>query len=253
MARIFITGSNDGLGLGAARTLLDQGHEVVFHARNEQRAAAVQHLSPFDTVIGDLSSADETRSVADQVNKLGRMDAVIHNAGVYLEQQRGTTAEGHARTVAINVLAPYLLTALIERPDKLVYISSGLHREGSGPLDDVDWTSRRWNAERAYSESKLYVSALACAVARYWSDVPSNSVNPGWVPTKMSGPHASDDLVEGYLTQAWLAASNDPAAAISGGYWFHKQQQAPAPEVSDHDFQDQLLQVLADFTGTTLI
>jgi NAD(P)-dependent dehydrogenase (short-subunit alcohol dehydrogenase family) len=255
MARVFITGSTDGLGLAAARTLLDEGHEVVLHARSRTRAAALSDLAPraAGMAIGDLSSAAETRAVADQVNALGRMDAVIHNAGVYLEPARGTTPEGHARTLAINVLAPYMLTARIDRPDRLIYLSSGLHREGGGSLDDIDWTERRWNAGKAYAESKLYLVAIALAVARRWPDVWSNAVDPGWVPTKMGGPGATDDLEEGHLTQTWLAVSEDPAAKISGGYWHHRKRKTPAVEALDSAFQERLIEKLQELTGVRVL
>jgi len=181
MARIFITGSTDGLGRAAARTLMEEGHMVVLHARSRERAAGVADLAPraAGTVIGDLASAVQTRAIADQVNAIGRMDAVIHNAGIYLAPDRHATPEGHARTLAVNTLAPYMLTALIEHPARLIYLSSGLHHGGSGALRDIDWLERRWDANRAYSESKLYVAALAFAVARHWPDVLSNAVNPG--------------------------------------------------------------------------
>jgi len=254
MARILVTGSTDGLGRGAARALMKDGHEVVLHARNQERASALSELRPraAGIVIGDLSSALETRALAEQVNGLGRMDAVIHNAGVYLEGGRGTTPEGHARTLAVNVLAPYLLTALIERPDRLIYLSSGMHSGGGASLRDIDWIERRWNASRAYSESKLYDVALAFAVARHWPGVKSNAVNPGWVPTKMGGAGAPDDLEKGHLTQTWLAVSNDPSAAVSGGYWYHRKQETPAPEALDPRFQDQLMDRLAELTGAPL-
>lgn len=254
MGRIFITGSTDGLGLAAARTLMSESHNVVLHARSRERASALADLTPRPAgiVIGDLSSAVETRAIADQVNTIGRMDAVIHNAGVYLEPSRGTRPEVHARTLAVNTLAPYILTALIERPDRLVYLSSGMHRSGGGSLKDIDWNTRHWNATQAYCESKLYVAALALAVARRWPEVLSNAVDPGWVPTKMGGAGAPDDLEMGHLTQTWLAASDDPAAAVSGGYWHHRQQQKPAAEVLDPDFQDQLTAKLAELTGVSL-
>jgi NAD(P)-dependent dehydrogenase (short-subunit alcohol dehydrogenase family) len=187
------------------------------------------------------------------VNRIGRMDAVIHNAGVYLEPSRATTADGHAKTLAVNTLAPYLLTALIDRPDRLIYLSSGLHHAGAGSLRDIDWTGRHWNAAQAYAESKLYVAALALTLARAWPDVLSNAVDPGWVPTKMGGPAATDDLEMGYLTQAWLAASSDTAAAVSGGYWYHQQRQPPAPQARDPAFQDQLMERLAALTGVPLL
>ena len=170
MALVFITGSTDGLGRAAAQSLLDQGHRVVLHARSADRAAALGGLASRSegVVIGDLQSRDETRSIADQVNAIGRMDSVIHNAGVYTERTRGATPEGHAGVLAVNTLAPYLLTALMDRPGRLVYLSSGLHRGGEGPLADLDWTTRPWDPARAYAESKLYVVALALALARRW-------------------------------------------------------------------------------------
>lgn len=254
MARVFITGSSDGLGLAAARTLLDEGHEVVLHARSRERAAVLSDLAPRarGVAIGDLGSAAETRALADQVNALGRMDAVIHNAGIYLEPARGMTPEGHARTLAVNVLAPYMLTAWIDRPDRLIYLSSGMHREGGGSLDDIDWTKRKWNASKAYSESKLYLTALALAVARRWPDVLSNAVDPGWVPTKMGGPGATDDLEKGHLTQTWLAVSEDPAAKVSGGYWHHQKRKAPAAEALDPGFQEKLIARLEELTEVTV-
>jgi NAD(P)-dependent dehydrogenase (short-subunit alcohol dehydrogenase family) len=160
MARIFITGSTDGLGRAAAESLIADGHEVVLHARSPDRALAVSELASRSAgvVVGDLRSGVETRSIADQVNAIGRMNAVIHNAGIYRERVRGSTPEGHATLLAVNTLAPYLLTALIERPDRLVYLSSSEHRSASGPLQDMDWTRRHWDSARAYGESKLFWS-----------------------------------------------------------------------------------------------
>jgi NAD(P)-dependent dehydrogenase (short-subunit alcohol dehydrogenase family) len=203
-------------------------------------------------VVGDLSSAVETRNVADQVNAIGPMDAVIHNAGISSTTGRSATQEGHATIFAVNTLAPYILTALIERPRRLVYLSSSMHRGGAGSLRDIDWIERRWNSSQAYSDSKLYVTALAYAVARRWPDVLSNAVDPGWVPTKMGGPGAPDDFEMGYLTQTWLAVSDDPTAIVSGRYWHHRRPQVPAREASEIRFQDDLSSKLAELTGVTL-
>jgi NAD(P)-dependent dehydrogenase (short-subunit alcohol dehydrogenase family) len=254
MAFIFITGSTDGLGLAASRTLMNEGHDVVLHARAEARTAAFGDLVSRSAavVVGDLSSAAATRSVADQVNAIGRMDAVIHNAGTYRTNGRQLTPEGHATTLAVNTLAPYMLTALIERPRRLVYLSSGMHRRGAASLRDIDWIERHWDVSQAYSDSKLFVTALAFAVARRWPDVLSNAVDPGWVPTKMGGPGASDDLEMGHLTQTWLAASDDPAATVTGRYWHHRQPQTPAKDVSDPGFQDRLAAALEELTGVSL-
>ncbi|GIE77352.1 short-chain dehydrogenase [Actinoplanes philippinensis] len=236
MTRIFITGSADGLGRAAAETLLDGGHDVIVHARSENRLAAVKDLADrgASTVAGDLADPEETRDVAEQVGRLGPVDVVIHNAGVYTG----------AQIMPVNAVAPYLLTALIDGPRRLVYLSSGMHRGGRADVSLL----RSGN----YSDSKLFVTVLAVAVARIRPGVVSNAVDPGWVPTRMGGPGAPDDLRLGHLTQEWLATSDDPEALTTGGYWHHRQRQSPHPATHDRRFQDDLLAALADLTGAGL-
>jgi NAD(P)-dependent dehydrogenase (short-subunit alcohol dehydrogenase family) len=252
MARIFVTGSADGLGKLASQALVESGHRVVLHARNQDRAAQALDAVPGaeTAVIGDLSSIEATRGIADQVNKLGRFDAVIHNAGVgYQERSRGDTVDRLPPVFAINTLAPYILTALIARPKRLVYLSSGMHRGGDTSLEDLSWTKRRWNGSSAYSDTKLHDVILAFAVARKWPDVLSNSVDPGWVPTKMGGPGAPDDLDAGYRTQVWLATSNDPAAQVSGKHFHHLKPRAAVEAAADPKVQEHLLAQCARISG----
>jgi NAD(P)-dependent dehydrogenase (short-subunit alcohol dehydrogenase family) len=242
MARIFITGSADGLGRAAAETLLEDGEEVIVHARSTNRLTAVNDLidTGASAVVGDLADLGQTRAVADQVNRLGPVAAVIHNAGIYSGRH----------IMPVNIVAPYLLTALIDRPHRLVYLSSGSHYGGRADVTGVDWSGQRKTG--SYSDSKLFVTTLAVAVARIWPDVYSNAVDPGWVPTKMGGPGAPDDLRLGHLTQEWLATSDEPEALTSGGYWFHQRLRTPQPAVRDLRFQDDLLDALARFTGVPL-
>jgi NAD(P)-dependent dehydrogenase (short-subunit alcohol dehydrogenase family) len=234
VARVFVTGATQGLGRIAAEQLLAGGHRVVAHARDERRRAGLADLVTrgADVVVGDLAEDGQTRALAEQVNRLGRMDAVIHNAAV---------STGPA-VFEVNVVAPYLLTALIERPPRLVYLSSGMHRGGRAEL----------GGRVSYSDSKLLVTVIAMAVARLWPDVLSNAVNPGWVPTRMGGRSAPDDLQAGAETQVWLATSDDPDARTSGGYWYHRRREQRHPTVDDEAFQDQLLDVLAARTGLAL-
>lgn len=242
-ARVFITGSSDGLGYAAAKTLLEQGHEVVVHVRSQARMPAVQALVDQGAVatIGDLSDLAQIDDLARQVNAIGPMDAVIHNAGIRSGPQ----------VLVVNVVAPYLLTVLIQRPKRLIYLSSSMHQSGSDNLAGMDWTGR--TSTGTYSDSKLFVTALTMAVARRWPEVLSNAVNPGWVPTKMGGANAPDDLRLGHLTQEWLATSKDPEALTSGGYWYHQKRERPHPAANDVQFQDRLLAELARATGTRLI
>jgi NAD(P)-dependent dehydrogenase (short-subunit alcohol dehydrogenase family) len=254
MSRVLITGSSDGLGLMAARLLVETGHAAVLHARNPARADDAQRSLPGAeaVVVGDLASLAETRGVAEQANRLGRFDAVVHNAGVGLRERLVRTAEGLPHVFAINVLAPYVLTALIERPGRLVYLSSGMHRGADHSLDDVDWTKRRWQGSAAYSESKLCDVLLAFAVARRWRSVFSNAVNPGWVATKMGGPGAPDDEDDGRRTQVWLAVSDDPPALVSGEYFHHLRPQACDPTAHDRARQEKLLELCQRFSGIAL-
>jgi len=241
-ARVFVTGSADGLGHATAKTLLAQGHDVVVHVRSQARLSAVKELMDQGALatIGDLSDLAQIRDLAKQVNAIGPMDAVVHNAGVLSGSQ----------VLVVNVVAPYLLTALIQRPKRLIYLSSSMHRGGRASLAGMDWTGR--TSTGSYSDSKLFVTSLATAVARRWPDALSNAVDPGWVPTKMGGPSAPDDLRLGHVTQEWLATSNDAEALTSGGYWHHQRREQAHAAVNDTRFQDLLLAELARATGTTL-
>lgn len=254
MSKIFITGSTDGLGLMAARLLVEQGHEVVLHARNDKRAADAQAALPEAkaVVVGDLASIAATKRTAERVNALGTFDAVIHNAGVGYREPRIETEDGLEHVFAINVLAPYILTALITRPERLIYLSSGMHRGGNHDFKDLQWKHRSWNGAQAYSNSKLFDAMLSAAIAQRWTNVFSNAVEPGWVPTKMGGPGAPGDMAQAPITQAWLATSSEPSARVSGKYFYHKQLRETNPAVDDRKAQDQLLVRCESLSGVPL-
>ena len=251
MARIFITGSADGLGQLAARQLIAQGHQVVLHGRSPERAQQARTAVPLaeDAVVGDLSTLAGMRQVADQVNQLGHFEAVIHNAGLYQVPQLVPTADGWPPLLAVNTLAPYVLTCLIERPARLVYLSSGMHRQGDASLRDLTWQQRPWDTTQAYCDSKLHDLLLSNAVARHWPTVLANAVDPGWVPTNMGGTGAPDYLTKGAEPQAWLAAGDDPAARLTGQYLHHQRPSSAHAQAADVAVQEQLLAECARLTG----
>lgn len=254
MSRVLVTGSADGLGLLAARRLIDAGHEVVLHARNPARTEDALQAAPgaAGALTGDLSSLTEVKRLAETANSSGRFDAVIHNAAMgHRERRPARTPEGLPHVFAVNVLAPYALTALMEPPDRLVYLGSGMHHGGDPALDDLRWERRRWSGPQAYSDSKLFDVMLALAVARRWPEARSNAVDPGWVPTRMGGPGATDDLEQGTDTQTWLAVSDDADAQVSGGYLFHRRRREASPAARDERAQNALLDTCAELTGVS--
>jgi NAD(P)-dependent dehydrogenase (short-subunit alcohol dehydrogenase family) len=250
-----ITGSADGLGREAARLLVDAGHEVVLHARDEARTREALAGVPgaVAALTGDLASIVQTTELAHRANESGAFEAVIHNAGIgYREPRRIETEDGLAHVFQVNVLAPYLLTALMRPSARLVYLSSGLHRAGKPDLDDLQWEQREWNGFQAYADSKLFDAVLAAAVARRWPDVVSTSVDPGWVKTKMGGPDAPGEIGPAAETQAWLAVSDDPLALRSGEHFHHRQLQHTLGAVSDHAVQDGLLEACHGLTDVAV-
>jgi len=243
MARIFITGSAEGLGMLAAKSLIQMGHSVVLHARNEGRAKDAMKANPEaeSVLVADLCKTEETKDLARQVNELGIFDAVIHNAGVYQVPAK--------QIFRVNTLAPYILTCLIHRPKRLVYLSSGMHLYGHSNLDNFTIDQN----QITYSDSKMHVVMLCIAIARKWKDTYANAVDPGWVPTKMGGRGAPDNLKKGYETQVWLAVSNDEKAKVSGRYFFHQSERNHNPECDEVPLQEKFLDLCEQITDVSLV
>jgi NAD(P)-dependent dehydrogenase (short-subunit alcohol dehydrogenase family) len=255
MARILITGSSDGLGSLAAKKLVERGHQVVLHGRNEQRAQDASTACPggVSTVTGDLSSLQETKKLADDINKLGTFDCIIHNAGLYRGSFR-KTPEGIPALVAVNTIAPYVLASLITRPKRMVFLSSEMHQSGSGNLDDVLYAKRGergYNDGSAYCDSKLHNVMFAKALARRWPDVRVSSMDPGWVATKMGGsmaPGSADKAVETYV----MLAEGEEKGGNGSYYRPGRQEDRSKATADDEKKQDRLLEICAEFSGVNL-
>ncbi|EGP88309.1 unnamed protein product [Zymoseptoria tritici ST99CH_1A5] len=253
-SRVFITGSTDGIGLAAAKLLTQQGHKVTLHARSQDRAAQAKAALPEveGVLIGDLTSLESIKSLAAEANKAGPWSAVVHNAGVGLSGTEGETGDGLAKTFQVNSLAPYVLTALMEKPKKLLYVSSSLHLSGDPSLKDVNWKERSFVPMQAYNDSKLHNVLLANAVARHWPDVQSCSYDPGWVKTKLGGgsaPGSSATSAEGIA--AYINGKSG-AGDRSGVYFNVSGAQSPQKAATEEAKQEELLAIYSKFSGISL-
>ena len=232
MTKVLITGSNDGLGFLAAKRCVEEGAQVFLHARSQEKLDKAVAQIPGITggFVADLSDIRQVQKLADQLNNGGPFDAIIHNAGVYQSSSE--------ELFKVNVLAPYLLTINVTLPKRLIYLSSQMHKGGSFPKSINQIT---------YSDSKLWLTMLMAKFSMQFPECYVNAVDPGWVPTKMGGKGAPDDLRQGAETQVWLATSNEPDALVTGKYFYHKKEQAPHSDVHNTSKQEELIELLSEW------
>jgi NAD(P)-dependent dehydrogenase (short-subunit alcohol dehydrogenase family) len=251
MSTVLVTGSTDGIGRQTALDLIRDGHRVVVHARNDERAEQARSLVPgaAGIIVGDLASLGQTRALAAAAAELGPFDVVVHNAGLGGSDERAVSDDGFERIFAVNVLAPYVLTCLLPAPARAVYLTSGLESQGEPRLDDLQFEARPWDGMQAYSDSKLWDVVLAFAVARHRPGTLSNAVDPGWIKTRMGGAGAVDELPDGAETQVWLATSDEPAATVTGRYLYRRRERRANPAAYDLDLQDRFLATAERLTG----
>ncbi|KAK4234125.1 hypothetical protein C8A03DRAFT_38110 [Achaetomium macrosporum] len=252
MARFFITGSSDGLGSLTAKRLVAQGHSVILHARNAERARAAAAACPGAeaVLVADLSSIDETKALAAEADQHGPYDAVIHNAGVYQDMARVPGKSGLPTLFAVNTLAPYMLTCLMAKPKRLVYVASDAHLAGR-----ADLKGKKLVQGTSYADSKLHNVMLAKAFARRWAGtggVGCYSVHPGWVATKMGGRSAPDRIEDGVDTYVMLALGEGEKGWTPGGYFVSSRERQPKAVADDVRLQDQLLAELAEISGVAV-
>ena len=234
MSLVLVTGASTGLGLATVDALAAAGHDVVLHARSEDRLEDTSVLDRVTaTEYADLADVAATVDLAHRLDALGPFDAVIHNAGTM----------DRSLAVPVNVVAPYVLTAAMQPPGRSIVLSSGMHLSGGTDLVRGG----------GYSDSKLWVTALVLALADRRPATLWHAVDPGWVPTRMGGSGAPDDLVEGHRTQAWLAtAAESEIDPRTGGYWHHHASREPHRDARDEAFQERVLDHLAGLTGLTI-
>jgi NAD(P)-dependent dehydrogenase (short-subunit alcohol dehydrogenase family) len=255
MARIFITGSSDGIGQAAAKLLSEQGHRVTLHARNADRASQAKKAVPNaeDVLIGDISTIAGAKDLAAKAKAAGPWDTIVHNAGLGPSNGSNKTSDGFQSTFAVNSLAPYILTCVMDKPKRLLYVTSGLHSGGDDSLVDITWAERSWSSFQAYSDSKLQNIMLANAVARAWPDVQSCSHDPGWVQTKLGGYGApGTPSVPAKAIAACAAGESDIVGNKSGIYFDPKSAKSPHSGATDTGKQDRFVSICEQLSGISL-
>lgn len=232
MLKVFITGSTDGLGLFTAKKLIALGHEVILHAKTQQKANEINKQLPNNKVlVANLSIQSEVQKLASEVNDNGVFDVIIHNAGIFHESKE--------EILKVNVLAPYILTALIHKPKKLIYIGSNMHPQGEIELEKIQFGVD-------YSTSKLLILMLSFTISRLWSDVYVNTVDPGWVKTKMANYNAPDSLEDGTKTQIWLTTNE--SLKVTGKYFHHLKEIDCSTKALNKELQEKLLNIYKNIT-----
>ncbi|GAA4557880.1 SDR family NAD(P)-dependent oxidoreductase [Planotetraspora kaengkrachanensis] len=253
MATILITGASDGLGRASAEDLAAAGrHRLLLHGRDARRLAEVADATGGETFTADFSSLADVRRLAAQIAEShDRLDVLVNNAGIGFHKDgvsRETSADGHELRLAVNYLAPVLLTRellpLLRRsaPSRIVNVAS----IGQAPIDfDDPQLERGYTDVAAYCRSKLALIAHTFDLAEELagSGVTVNSVHPAtYMPTAMSsrsGMEVVDSLEQGVAATRRLV--DDPETAeITGRYFEGEKEARAAEEAYDPDHRRRL-------------
>lgn len=255
MIHVLVTGATDGIGLATAKVLSGRGCDVLVHGRSEAKAKAAAAEVKATPVWGDLGDLKQVRALAAQVEKaLGQapLDVLLNNAGVF-ETERHLSADGHERTMAVNHLAPFLLSQLLlpkveaAPQGRVVNVSSMAHARGKLDLNDFDFT-KRFDGYAAYATSKLCNVYFTHALARRLKNgATTSALHPGVIHTKLLTTGFSMQgapLETGTRTSVYCAL--EPKLAKVNGKYFSDAHEVPCAGHANDEKMEEALWALSE-------
>lgn len=278
--RVLITGATEGIGKAAAFQLAANGFEVILHGRNAEKAALVKQEiqvrypdAKLDILIADLESRADTVKLADTFNqRYDSLDVLVNNAGGVMNKVRQETVDGWERTIALNVLAPFMCSALLlpalqRRPGaKIINTSSMAHMLGKPNLDDLMYETK-FNAQQAYGDAKLYIILLGVEFARrqQLTDDPNRigmyAFHPGVIASNFAKDSTSvyhhffrwfrpflSSVRQGADTMVYLAAQEN-VDLQNGGYYVKRKKKRARLPANARDVAEQLWERCESLTG----
>jgi NAD(P)-dependent dehydrogenase (short-subunit alcohol dehydrogenase family) len=211
-----VTGANSGLGLATARALAAAGAHVVLAVRDVAKGEAADVPGDVEVRRLDLADLESVRGFADAWT--GDLDLLVNNAGI-MAVPAGVTVDGFELQFGTNHLGHFALTNLLlpSLTDRVVTLSSLMHRVGSIAMQDLNWQQRPYSAERAYGQSKLanllFTLELQRRLTAAGSRVRAMAAHPGWAATNLqsrSGSRVKDGAMA--LGNALLGGSAERGA-----------------------------------------
>lgn len=198
---ILVTGSTDGIGRITAAELARQGHTIIIHGRNKDKAETVRRQIIKETgnqdigiLIADFLLLAEVKRAAEEIkSNYKRLDVLINNAGAIFDKNREITTEGYEKTIALNLFAPFLLSHLLlellenSGSGRIINLSSMMHRRGGQTNFNDFQLQKGYKPTRAYGLSKLYLiwisRRLAKELKEQGKNITVNVCHPGVVAT----------------------------------------------------------------------
>lgn len=256
---ILITGATAGIGLSALESLAKTGHEVIFTARDEEKAIRIKNEvikgsnAKIDYIKGDFASLQEVKNLAEKFSeKYPKLDVLINNAGTW-EMERKQSKDGIEMNFAVNHLAPFLLTLLLlpalkkSEAGRIINTSSMAHRRNILKFDDIEFKNQEYNGVSTYSQSKICNILFTLQLQKELRNtkITVNTVHPGYVKSdlfKNMGERDWDNIPDSsYGARSTLYAALSPELeGISGKYIYLENEDVTTDMAKDENLAKKL-------------